>query len=250
MEKSRADEEWDGKYFVHGTSSDIVAEVKNKVHSCVQVSASEDIDAYVDSLSTMAVTANGILDDRYKQISALEQTTIKKLMDTQQTLINLLVQSGSFKMKQSESYYQKLIEDFIAKLEIQMSKHLDVLKQQLENNKIIIFNATNQKIQYITNISRQVKTKMFNNIEQTLEIQRTKLLQQIEMTNKETKQNFGYEQLRSLDMKVYSTISLDNPGEGCDNINDKKKYIDDLKLARPNQPLKRTVYIGTGSTKL
>lgn len=243
--------QWNNKYFVHGKSSDIVAEVKNDIHGCIESFISEDINIYISYLCDIDRQANQILENRCKQISNQEQQIIDQIVLAQQTLIAQLIQNGRSKMDLSERYYQTVIEGFLAKLQVQMSKHLDSLQQQLDKNKTSIFSASTQRITNVTNISRNAKQILFERLQLIVDQQRLNLLKKLDAKTKEHKsQTIGYEQLRKLDVSVYSTVGLKQPGQVCDNIPNRDRYGNDIKLAKPNQPIKRTVYLGTGTTVL
>ncbi|CAF1261016.1 unnamed protein product [Rotaria sp. Silwood1] len=79
----------------------IVADGENKIHSCFNSSVSKDIDLYFYDFHGVNLTADKILHDRYSEISSIERTIINKI-----------------------------IEEFIAKLEIEISKHLDDLQKE------------------------------------------------------------------------------------------------------------------------
>ncbi|CAF5027629.1 unnamed protein product [Rotaria sp. Silwood1] len=49
QQKETQNSNWQEKYFLHGESSNIVTDVENQIHGCVNSSVSEDIDIYIQS---------------------------------------------------------------------------------------------------------------------------------------------------------------------------------------------------------
>lgn len=151
-------------------------------------------------------------------------------------------------MDLSESQYRAIIEKFIAELEIKMSNDLDLLQKQVEQNKSFIFDASIKRITTVTKKAQNAKAECLELLQRSVDTKREEVLNEIESESiDKQRQPVGYEQLRRLDMNVYSTVGLKNPGQGCDTINDRDKYIKDIKDAKPNQPIKRTLYMGLGN---
>ncbi|CAF4498751.1 unnamed protein product [Rotaria sp. Silwood2] len=245
-QKQPQDSNWQEKYFIHGDSSDLVVDVKNQVHGCIASSVSENIDIYLSSLHDIALTTDNILHQRLLAISSLEEKVIQQIIQERQNLIDKILVKGRSQMDQSEEYYRKLIEDFIAKLQIEMSKHLDLLQKQIEAEKQRVFSHTNSNIQDLTVRSENAKRQFLQILQVFAESKRQEVLDEISSISKDkTLQPLGYEQLRRLNVEMYSTVGMKKEVQGCDNVPDRNKHIKDINDAKPNQPIKRTVYIGT-----
>ncbi|CAF2954033.1 unnamed protein product, partial [Rotaria sp. Silwood2] len=251
QQKERQNSQWENKYFIHGDSSDIVADVKNQVHGCIASSVSENIDIYLSQLHDITITADNILHQRLLTISSLEENVIQQIIQERQSLIDKILIKGRSQMDQSEDYYRKLIEDFIAKLQIEMSKHLDLLQKQIEAEKQSVFSHANSNIQDLTVRSENAKRQFLQILQVFAESKRQGVLDEMSSTSMDrTLQPLGYEQLRKLNVEMYSTVGMKKEGQGCDNIPDRNKYIKDINDAKPNQPLKRTVYIGSSGDSI
>ncbi|CAF2523865.1 unnamed protein product [Rotaria sp. Silwood2] len=127
-----------------------------------------------------------------------------------------------------------------------MSKHLDLLQKQIEAEKQRVFSHTNSNIQDLTVRSENAKRQFLQILQVFAESKRQEVLDEISSISKDkTLQPLGYEQLRRLNVEMYSTVGMKKEVQGCDNVPDRNKHIKDINDAKPNQPIKRTVYIGT-----
>ncbi|CAF5058371.1 unnamed protein product, partial [Rotaria sp. Silwood1] len=190
--------------------------VENKIHGCINSSVSEDIDIYLSSLYDISIIADTILHDRYSQISSKEQTIINKI-----------------------------IEEFIVKLEIEMSKHLDNLQKEMETEKEIVFISSHDNIKDLSIKTSNAKTEFIRLLECSTKTKRQEILDKISNISMDKKhQPLGYEQLRKVNLENYSTVGIKQDGQGCDNILDRNKYIKDIDNTKSRQPIKRTIYIG------
>ncbi|CAF1282264.1 unnamed protein product [Rotaria sordida] len=155
------------------------------------------------------------------------------------------MEEGHIQMDHLEGYYRQEIEKFIEKFEQKMSKHLDSLQKQIANEKQRIFSYSHNSIKNLTVKSSAAKKECHKFIENFVELHRQKHLNEISHVGMDKDRQFiGYEQLRKLKLEIYSTAGMKEDEQGCENIPDRKKRIKDIEDEKPNQPLKRTVYIG------
>ncbi|CAF4004373.1 unnamed protein product [Rotaria sordida] len=245
QQKEAQNGSWQQKYFVHGDSSDIVADVQNQIHGCINSSVSEDIDVFLSSLHDIATAADKILHDRLSKISSMEEKVINQLIQERQDIINKIIIKGRLQMDQSEEHYRKIIEEFIAKLQIEMSIHLDSLQKQMEAEKQSVFSHSNNNIKNLTIRSQTAKKQFLQILQAFTESKREEVLDKISDSSMDkTRQPLSYEQLRKLNLEMYSTVGIKKDGEGCDNIPDRNKFIKDINDSKPNHTIKRTIYIG------
>ncbi|CAF4038440.1 unnamed protein product, partial [Rotaria sp. Silwood1] len=228
QQKETQNSNWQEKYFLHGESSNIVTDVENQIHGCVNSSVSEDIDIYISNLHDINITADEILQEQ------------------RQDIINRIIIKGHSNMNQCEKYYRKIIEEFIKKLEIEMSIHLDDLQKQMENEKDIVFATSHNNIKDITIKAQNAKKDFLRIIQSFAEIKRQEIIKKIiNISIDKTRQPLGYEQLRTLNLQIYSRVGIKEDEHGCDNISERNKFIKDINHAKSHQPIKRTVYLGS-----
>ncbi|CAF2167729.1 unnamed protein product [Rotaria magnacalcarata] len=248
-QKEPHEEDWKKKYFVHGDSSNIVAEVQNRVDGCVCSSVSEDINTYISSLHQISTQSDEILKERLSMMTSLEALTINKLVQQRQTLIEQIVKKGADEMKKSEEHYQKVIEEFITKLEVEMSKHLDELQGRMEDEKATVFESSHNSLQLLAVHVQAAKAKLLRSIEHSTSSKREEILKKIVQISSDTKrQPIGYEQLRKLTMEVYSTVGTIEDGQGSDKITDRNKFKKLIHDNQSPQQTKRTVYLEKDSS--
>ncbi|CAF3434903.1 unnamed protein product [Rotaria socialis] len=236
---------WQEKYFVHGDLSDIVAYVQSQTNGCNSSSVPDEMNRYIYRLHHIAVEADAILHDRVSKISSLEQEVINRLVQERQDIINKIIKQGGSQMNVVDDYYRKLIEQFIAKLEIEMSKQLDSVQKQVEARKEQVVSDSNKCIKDLAMKSQTAKQECHQQLQSTTESERQKVLRQIsDISTKKGRQPLAFEQLKKFNVEIYSTVGTREDGQDCDNIPDRKKFIRDINEAKLNHRSKRTVYIG------
>ncbi|CAF0989162.1 unnamed protein product [Rotaria magnacalcarata] len=244
-QKETQNSNWQEKYFVHGDLSDIVAYVQSQTNGCISSSVSDEINRYLYRLHHIAVEADAILHDRVSKISSLEQEVINRLVQERQHIINKIIKQGRSQMNVVEDYYRKLIEQFIAKLEIEMSKQLDSVQKQVETIKEQVVCHSNKCINDLTMKSQTAKQECHQQLQSTTESERQEVLRQIsDISVKKGRQPLAFEQLKKVNVEMYSTVGIREDGQDCDNIPDRKTFIRDINDAKLNHPFKRTAYIG------
>lgn len=244
--KHSQENQWDEKYFLHEELSDVVANVKSSTHGCIDSSISEDIDETLLMLHKINIDIDKILKQRISEITDKEKVFIDALTSTRDDLFHLLLKENIQHVNNYEKQYQKLLRDFIEKLETKLAGHLNRLQQQMEDEKQKIFKKTNDHITQTTKKADQAKHNILRQLQMYAEQQRT-----IEMDNvrkfcsDKTNQTIGYEQLRTLNLKVYSTVGSKQDGQFCQNINNRNEFVQTIRNAKAHQPPppKRTVYL-------
>ncbi|CAF3969378.1 unnamed protein product [Rotaria sp. Silwood1] len=149
-------------------------------------------------------------------------------------------------MNLCEEYYRKIIEEFVAKLEIEMSKHLDELQKKMEETKEHVFIKSHDKIKLLSIKVENAKKEFLRRLESATKAKRQEILDQItNISIDKTRQPIGYEQLRELNLKMYSTVGVKPDGQGCVNIPERDKYIKDIKNVKQHGTPKKQFYSTT-----
>ncbi len=225
--------------------SDIITEVDSRTHACTKSSVSEEIDILFDSINRISTEADELIQTRIKQLTSIEETKIKQIIQQRQISINMVLKKGSFHIEDYEKYYRNLIEQYIQELEIEMTKRLDKLHEQLESFKGTILMTSQNSIEDLTIKIQNAKKEVIDHIHrQALEKIKQILTDAGSISIEKTP--LGYEQLTKINLQIYSTVGTKEDEQGCDNIHDREKFINDIKNAKPHQPrIKRTVYLGS-----
>ncbi|CAF0979200.1 unnamed protein product [Rotaria sordida] len=252
QQKETQNKSWQQKYHRHGSSWDIIADVQNEIHGCINSSVSEEIDIYLSNLHFIATQADEILQESLLKISSKEQQEINRLVQARQNIINDLIKDGRTQMNQTETYYRKQIEDFIDKLQTETAGYIDLLQKQVEAKKQDVFSHSNINLEELTMKSETAKTKLLQRLQASTHKKREEVLHQtINMSNHKTSQSLGYEQLRKVNLELYSTVGIKEDGQGYNNIPNRDKYDKEIKAAKKeikdtkaNNLPKRTVYVG------
>jgi hypothetical protein len=211
------------------------------MHGCFNASISEDIDFEIfDEINRMAAA---ILDDRESKIAAMEKSLIDRFIRKRNQLTDVSLKEGCSYANQYEVQYRQAIEDFIKNLEIEISKHLDYLQQEIEADKKLIFQEVDTNIIRITKEADQARINFYQLLQIVVVRKRQEIMQMIHHIHQDI-QPLGYEQLRKVEVDIYSTTGMKTNDNCCVEIRDRAKFIKDIKEAKPHQPaVKRTVYL-------
>jgi hypothetical protein len=242
--------DWHEKYFVHGMLSDIIADVSGQIHGCFDSSISNDVDAYFTILNEINTLAAKVLNDRRLKISTVEKSLNERFIHERDELIKILLRDGCSYANQYEAQYRKFIEEFIKTLEIEMSKHLDYLQKEIEADRQSIFKTVNVNINRITQEADRARSDFHRLLQEAAARKRKEIMEIIEVISADTTaQTLGYEQLRKVQLDIYSTVGTKEADSCCKNIPDREKFIKDINAAKSHQPTtKRTVYLDSSFT--
>ncbi|CAF1502438.1 unnamed protein product [Rotaria magnacalcarata] len=247
QKKSQNISEWKETHFLHGKSHDIVTDVLQEVHGCINSSVSENIDIRISRLHQIDTETDAIFRKRLAAIASKQKVTIDQLVIKRQEIIEEIIKDGRDQIDQSEGRFQQIIEDFITELEVEMSKYLDELQRHMEKNKDKVLVSSHNSIAYLEAKVQKAKTKLFQVIETASASKRKEIFDETsKYLSERTSQLLGFEQYRKFNMEMYSTVGTKEDEQGCENITERKKF---RKLIRDNKShgqMKRTVYVDSG----
>ncbi|CAF2143132.1 unnamed protein product [Rotaria magnacalcarata] len=247
QKKSQNISEWKETHFLHGKSHDIVTDVLQEVHGCINSSVSENIDIRISRLHQIDTETDAIFRKRLAAIASKQKVTIDQLVIKRQEIIEEIIKDGRDQIDQSEGRFQQIIEDFITELEVEMSKYLDELQRHMEKNKDKVLVSSHNSIAYLEAKVQKAKTKLFQVLETASASKRKEIFDEAsKYLSERTSQLLGFEQYRKFNMEMYSTVGTKEEEQGCENITERKKF---RKLIRDNKShgqMKRTVYVDSG----
>lgn len=169
-------------------------------------------------------------------------------MKERDRLIKVLLENGRSYVNQYEDEYRKLIEKFIKQLEKEIAKHLDYLQNDIEAKKQSIFQGANSNIQHITGEADRARDRFHQLLQQAAAVKRQEIIDLVETSSKDkTMQPLGYEQFRTIDVEMYSTVGTKKKGQCCEKIDETKRanFLNDIEKDKQSEPhIKRTIYIG------
>jgi len=70
--------------------------VDSETHACTKSSVSEEIDILFASINSISIQADQLIQTRIEQLSLIEETTIKQIIQQRQNSINMVLKKGSF----------------------------------------------------------------------------------------------------------------------------------------------------------
>jgi hypothetical protein len=145
---------------------------------------------------------------------------------------------------QYEQQYQRLLEEFIKKLEIQITKNLDALQDQLHFSRDTVLQTSDTSLQALLLRSEQARTAIQSTLQSYTKLEIQAFLQRRQQLRIDrTHATLGFEQLRTLDLKVYSTVGKIDENEGCTNIPERQTFRQQIQQTKQSQKLKRVVYL-------
>ena len=235
---------WSERYFSHGDQTDVVGNVKSEMHGCVQTVVSEDLSAMETHISAINFKTDEIRRQRFEEINAKEKELIASLLNEQKRLIEKILLQGKGTADQYETEYRRLIEEFVKKLEIQMTRNLDQLQDQLQLNREVIRQVSDDSLQLVINRSQQAKARFQSLLQSSAEAQIDlyfRRRREIQMQKKE--EVLGIEQWRKVEVEIYSTAGKIDEKEGCTNIPPRDLFRQQIGQTKAQQPIKRVVYV-------
>jgi vacuolar-type H+-ATPase subunit H len=204
-------------------------------------------------LHQLNIIVEEVLKDRGSKILWKEKKYIQQIIVERDKLVQRTLTEGRSYAEQYEGHYRELIEEFIKKLEMEISLHLDELQKGIETDKESIFNESYKKIELITGKADNARIDIHRLLQVAAVMKREELMKMIDARYKDkTSQHLGYEQFRTLNLQVYSTVGSKKDGQGCEVIPvpTRQEFINEINNAKPHQPaIKRTVYLKSEFTR-
>lgn len=147
-------------------------------------------------------------------------------------------------MTLSEEECRLILQEVIRRLEVEMSKYLDDLQLQVENEKIRVTNTSQNSMKRIEIEIRNAKKQLNDFVQQVTMAKHQEIFNEISAIYKEkTSLTIGYEQFRELTLKMYAAVGDKTRGQGANNIPERNKFIADIAKNNSLNIPKRTVYI-------
>ena len=244
IEKQARIDGWDEKYFVHGELSEIVAQLKSQTHGCTASSTPEDIEKYLQMLHLLNIRATEILKKQITVISSKEKSRIDQVTIQRDVVNQTLIGNGNSYAGQCDNYYRKMIEDFIKQLEIEMSMYLDRLQQHLQEDRDRVFRESTKNVRIISEKADKARQDFYFRLQKEIILHRQRIIQSIDQLMKSSETTLGYEQMKKIDLSIYSTVGHKEGELICDQIPQRDKFIKDIDQAKKHQPMmKRTVFL-------
>ncbi|CAF3976450.1 unnamed protein product [Rotaria sp. Silwood1] len=127
-----------------------------------------------------------------------------------------------------------------------MSKHVDDLQKKTEESKEQVSISSQEIIKDLSMKVDSTKRAFLRQLESTTQKKSQEVLNEMTAISiDKTRQPFGYEQLRQLNLKMYSIVGKNPDGQGCDNIPERDKNIIDIEDAKQHEARKKKFYSAT-----
>lgn len=244
IEKEARHGGWDEKYFVHGELSEIVAQLKSQTHGCTASSTPEDIEKYLQMLHSLNTRATEILKKQITIISSKEKSRIDQVTIQRDVVNQTLIGNGNSYAGKCDDYYRKIIEEFIKQLEIEMSMYLDRLQQHLQEDRDRVFRESTKNVRMISEKADKARQDFYFRLQKEIITYRQQILELIDLSIKSSGTTLGYEQMKKIDLSIYSTVGHKEGEFACDQIPQRDKFVKDIDQAKKHQPMmKRTVFL-------
>ncbi|CAM4948994.1 unnamed protein product [Rotaria socialis] len=249
LDQSEPDnDQWKKQYFLHRESSHILAEIEGEKHACINSSVSPNIDSGVLIISNISAIVDDIVQKQIKLITSREQATIQAIIQQRQLIVKRILTEGKYNINQYEAQYRQLHDAFIAKLELEMCIHLDNLQQQIDKNQNNVFSSAHNSITTTTAQAQKAKEQFLKMIQKQADLKIQALLAKSRKVSMDKMQKpIAREELRIINLRAYSTTGVHTTGKGCQNIDDRDRYRQEIKQGIQNHQVKRTVYLDKNS---
>lgn len=226
-----------------GNESLIITDSKSEVQSCIK-SSDASIDEELFGLENIKKTADAFLQQRLKAISDRETSLIHQVNTIRQDLIGKLLEQGLSHKIQYECYYQKLTQEFVGKLEMEMSMHLDKLQKRMEQEKKAITNKYIDTIKILKIQAEEAKKSLVDQLQRDTAIEQKKIIDNLStISNDIIGQALGLEESRKLNLDVYATAGAATHGEDYVRETNGERYSDIITRREAYAPEKRTLYV-------
>ncbi|CAF1447276.1 unnamed protein product [Adineta steineri] len=214
------------------------------MHGCIKSVESQEINIGVEKFQQITVEIEKLITNQLQLITQREQTIIQKHRQESTNAVNRIITRGRSYQRANEREHQRFLEEYIVQLEKALVEHLDHLHKAIEHDQEKIIGKSRDFIQGCTLDALTARQTILNDAFSGANTMITEIL-----THHKTKfwdikkQPVGREELRTIDLRIYSTVGENQDGLVCDKISDRNKFIKTIRDTKsPNEP-KRTVYL-------
>ncbi|CAF1499503.1 unnamed protein product [Adineta steineri] len=242
--KESLENKWNESYLIHGNSSDVITEVNSRMHGCIKSVESQEINTGAEKFQQITVEIEKLITNQLQLITQREQTIIQKHRQESTNAVNRIITRGRSYQRANEKEHQRLLEEYIVQLEKALVEHLDHLHKAIEHDQEKIIARSRQFIEDCAFDALAARQTILNKAFSSANTMITEILTH----HKKRfwvmkKQTVGREELRTIDLRIYSTVGENQDGLVCDKISDRNKFIKTINDTKSENIPKRTVYL-------
>ncbi|CAF4091381.1 unnamed protein product, partial [Rotaria sordida] len=128
------------------------------------------------------------------------------------------------------THIENNVHGYINSSKLKCQKYLDDLQKE------IFFANSHDNIKDLSIKADNVKREFLHRLESAPKAKRPEILDKISnISIDKIRQPLDYEQLRELNLKIYSTVGIKPDDQSCDNIPERDRYINDINNTKPRQ---------------
>ncbi|CAF3802279.1 unnamed protein product [Adineta steineri] len=242
--KEPLENKWTESYMTHGELSDVITEVNSDTHGCIKSVESQEINIGAEKFQQITVQIEKLIANQLQLISQREQAIIQKHRQESTNAVNRIITKGRSYQRANEKEHQRLIEEYVVQLEKALVTHLDHLQKAVEVDQRSIISQSQQYVGDCALDALRARQNILNNAFFSANKMITDILSQHDVEFWDIKkQPVGREELRTIDLRIYSTVGENQHGLVCDKISDRNKFIKTINDTKSQNIPKRTVYL-------
>ncbi|CAF0765355.1 unnamed protein product [Rotaria sordida] len=190
--------------------------VDTQLHSCINLSSSEQIDELMNNLNQIHTQLDEKIKYRTEKISNETESILSYIRnETQQEQQHLLEYAKQQEIQQDENY-QKLLQEYISKLNEMKTKELIDLQDQLEIYREHIIERSQSKIIKVNEQANIIKTKIVQEEQHYAAEKLDSIMSQIyKISTDEKLQHLGSEIITKTNVITKAKFGTKAPGQVC-----------------------------------
>ncbi|CAF3451925.1 unnamed protein product [Rotaria sp. Silwood1] len=205
-------------------SAHVESTVDTETHSCINVSSSEKVDELMITLNQVHTQLDDKIKQRTEKISNETELLLSHVRnETQQEQQRLLEYAKQQEIQQDENY-QKLLQEYISKLDEIKAKELTDLQKQLQISREQIIEKSQFKIVKVNEQANIVKAKIVQEEQYYAAEKIDSIMSQIyKISTDEKLQHLGSEIVTKTKVTTEAKFGTKAPGQECTFDFDQKK---------------------------
>ncbi|CAF2457417.1 unnamed protein product [Rotaria sp. Silwood2] len=205
-------------------SSHIESTVDTQTHSCINISSSEKVDELMITLNQVHTQLDEKIKIRTEKISNETELLLSRIRnETQQEQQRLLGFAKQQEMQQDDNY-QKLLQEYITKLDEMKAKELTTLQKRLQTCRDQIIEKSQFKLIRVNEQANIIKAKIVQEEQHYSEEKIDSIMSQIyRISTDEKLQHLGSEIVTKTNVTTQAKFGTKAPGQECTHDFDQNK---------------------------
>lgn len=234
-------------------SASVQSTVKSEIQTLHSLTTPDKLDALILHLKQTQADFDEAVKHRLGQITQETESILAQIVEETQTSQQQLLNEAKEQQTIQEEQYRTLLENYILKLDEERAKRLAIIQEQLQQQRLQIFNQSEIKIRSLNQQANSIKSNIMQQEEKKAAEKINAIVDEINTISTESAfQNIGAQVITNISVDVVETVGSNNELTRESNVTHFKKttYLTNETQAKQTTTTNPTNFQGKSIHKL